>query len=56
MFTFALFSTCFDLFRLKIRSDGVTEDSWDAGVNECRLLYKAGYYLESIQKGTPPPI
>ena len=19
------------------------------------LLYKAGYYLESIQKGTPPP-
>ena len=44
MFTFAP-------FRLKIRLDGVTEDSGSAGVNKGRLLYR-----ESLQKGTPPPI
>ena len=26
------------------------------GVKECRLLYKAGYYLESIQKSDTPPL
>ena len=45
----------FDLFGLKIRSDRMTEDSWAMPeLMNAGLLYKAGYYLESLQKVPPP--
>ena len=46
----------FDLFRLKNRYDGATEDSRAMlELMKAGLLYKAGYYLESVQKTTTPP-
>ena len=54
MFTFALFLPCLAENPLRWSAGGLLSD---AGVNECRLIYRAGLLsVERAKSNHPPPI